>query len=141
MDNQTALTGGVIHPPELKFLDSGSAAASFSIAVDNGYMKSGEWVKKVSYFDVVAYGKLAENAAESLKSGYRVCVTGKMSQRSWTTEDDQKRYAIELIADDISVSLKFVTAEIHRPDGDKGDGMKASDARTNPRYGDSDDAF
>jgi single-strand DNA-binding protein len=82
--------------------------------VDNGYMKSGEWVKKVSYFDIVAYGKIAENAQETLKPGYRVCVTGKASQRSWETEDGKKRSVVEFVADDISVSLKFVTAEIHR---------------------------
>lgn len=113
-DNQASITGGVVRDPELQFLNSGNAAVKFSLAVDNGYMKNGEWQKKVSFFDVVAYGKLAENAAESLKKGYRTCVTGKWEQRSWETEDGSKRYVIEFIADDISLSLKFVTAEIHR---------------------------
>jgi single-strand DNA-binding protein len=114
MDNSITLIGGVIHTPEIKFLDSGQAAAKFSIAVDNGYMKGGEWQKKVSYFDIVAYGKIAENAQETLKPGYRVCVTGKAQQRSWDTEDGKKRSVVEFIADDISLSLKFVTAEIHK---------------------------
>lgn len=106
-------TGGVVNDPELKFLNSGAAAVKFSIAVDNGYMKNGEWQKKVSFFDIVAYNKLAENAANTLKKGTRTCVTGKLEQRSWDTPDG-KRYVVEIVADDISVSLKFVTADIHR---------------------------
>jgi single-strand DNA-binding protein len=113
MDNSITIIGGVVREPEMKFMDSGQATAKFSLAVDNGYMKDGAWVKKVSYFDVVVYGKLAENCAETLKPGYRACAQGKLEQRSWDT-DEGKRYVIELKADDVSLSLKFVTAIVER---------------------------
>ena len=132
-DNMTTLTGGVVREVEIKFLDSGQAAGKFTLAVDNGYMKGGAWEKKVSFLDIVAYGKLAENAQASLSPGSRVCVTGKASQRSWETQDGSKRSVVEFLADDISVSLKFNTATINR-DG-------APDASSARRPAPDDDVF
>jgi single-strand DNA-binding protein len=120
------LIGGVVRDVEIKFLDSGQAAGKFALAVDNGHMKNGEWVKKVSFLEIVAYGKLAENAQASLSPGVRATVTGKASQRSWETADGSKRSVVEFIADDISVSLKFNEARTIRTDSP---GSQSSSAR------------
>jgi single-strand DNA-binding protein len=70
--------------------------------------------EQTSYFDVQAYGTLAENVANSVQKGARVVVTGRMEQRSWDTPEGEKRYAFEIVADDIAPSLRWATATISR---------------------------
>jgi single-strand DNA-binding protein len=113
-DNQVTQVGRLTANPELKFLNSGSAAVKFNLAVEKSWKnKSGDWEKKVSFFSVVAYGTLAENAANSLAKGSRVIVTGTLEQRSWETDDGSKRSVVEINADAIGAELRFDTVEIH----------------------------
>mgnify|MGYP003653531500 CR=1 FL=1 len=70
----------------------------------------------VSFFDVTAWNQLAENASESLTKGMRVVVYGRLDQRSWETQDGDRRSKVEIIADDIAPSLKWASAEIKRND-------------------------
>ena len=58
---------------------------------------------------------LAENAAESLTRGTRVVVTGRLKQRSWETQEGEKRTVIEIEADDVGPSLRWATAASRRP--------------------------
>ena len=58
--------------------------------------------------------QLAENVAASLKKGMRVVATGRLEQRSWETEQGEKRSVVEIVADDVAPSLLFATAEVHR---------------------------
>ena len=74
-------------------------------------MCSSDLEERVHFFEVVAYGPLAENVS-SLPKGVRIVVTGKLEQRSWTTENDEKRTVIEIHADDIAASLKFDTVQV-----------------------------
>ncbi|MEI6710605.1 MAG: single-stranded DNA-binding protein, partial [Actinomycetota bacterium] len=84
-DNQITVVGNITRDPELKFLTSGNAAMKFSIAVSRRWQnrQTQEWEEKTSYFDVQAYGSLAENCANSLQKGTRVIVSGRMEQRTW----------------------------------------------------------
>ena len=107
------ISGRLTRDPELKFLDAGRAVVKLSVAVERKWKDSaGEEVKKVSFFEVVQYGQPAEHVANSLKKGYSVVVTGRLEQRSWDTEDGAKRSIIEVIADEIAPSLRFVNADI-----------------------------
>ena len=56
-----------------------------------------------------------------LKAGARVIVTGRLEQRSWETEQGEKRSVIEIVADDIGPSLRFATAKVERIDRRGGD--------------------
>jgi single-strand DNA-binding protein len=55
---------------------------------------------------------LAENAAETLTRGTRVVLTGRLKQRSWETQDGEKRTVVEIEADDLGPSLKWATATV-----------------------------
>jgi single-strand DNA-binding protein len=57
---------------------------------------------------------MAENVSESLGKGSRVVVTGRLEQRSWETENGEKRSVVEIVADDIGPSLRWATAQITR---------------------------
>lgn len=114
MSSNTTITGNAVRPPELKFLTSGQAAVKLSVAVNRRWQnrQTQEWEERTSYFDVVAYGSLAENVANSVEQGTRVTVTGRLEQRTWETDKGEKRSVIEINADDISVSLAYANASV-----------------------------
>ena len=128
-DNAITVVGNVTRDPELKFLNSGQAALKLSIAVNRRWQnrQTQEWEERVSYFDVQAYGAMAENAANSLPKGTRVLCTGRMEQRSWDTPEGEKRYVWELIADEIGPSLRWATAVVTRTPRAEGSNFQASD--------------
>jgi single-strand DNA-binding protein len=73
-----------------------------------------EWDEQTSFFNVVAWRQLAENVGASLTKGARVVVSGRLEQRSWETEQGEKRTIVEIVADDVAASFRFATAEVHR---------------------------
>jgi single-strand DNA-binding protein len=81
-----------------------------------------EWQEQVSFFNVVAWREMAENVANSLTKGSRVVVTGRLEQRSWETENGEKRSVIEIAADEIGPSLRWATASVTRNERRDGDG-------------------
>jgi single-strand DNA-binding protein len=114
--NSVTLVGNVTRDPELRFTPSGQATASFGLAVNRRWQnrQSGEWEEAVSFFDVVCWREMAENASESLTKGARVLVTGRLEQRSWETQERERRSKIEVVADEIGPSLRWATATITR---------------------------
>src|SRR5205807_10523031 len=58
--------------------------------------------------------EMAENASESLTKGARVVVTGRLEQRSWESQEGEKRSKIEVIADEIGPSLRWATAKVEK---------------------------
>ena len=115
-DNTITVVGNVTRDPELKFLNSGQAALRLAVAVSRRWTnrQTNEQQEQTSFFDVQAYGSLAENVASSLTKGSRVVVTGRMEQRSWETDNGEKRYAFEIVADEIAPSLRWATAVVTR---------------------------
>ena len=112
-DNNVTLSGNVTRTPEMKFLSSGHAVVKFSLAHNNKWKdKSGDWQERVSFFEVQAFGPLAENIANSIDKGTRVIVSGRIEQRSWETEDGSKRSVVEINADEVAPSLRFATAVV-----------------------------
>jgi single-strand DNA-binding protein len=128
-DNSITVVGNVTRDPELKFLNSGQAAVRLSIAVNRRWQnrQTQEWEERVSYFEVQGYGAMAENAANSLQKGARVLVTGRLEQRSWETENGDKRSIVEINADEIAPSLKFATAVITKTPRPEGSNFSSGD--------------
>ena len=110
-DNTVTVVGNITRDPELRFTPSGAAVANFGLAW-NRKGRDGEEV--VSFFDITAWNQLAENASESLSKGMRVMVYGRLDQRSWETQDGDRRSKVEIIADEIAPSLRWATAEVTR---------------------------
>ena len=115
-DNSITVTGGVVRDPELQFLNAGTAVVKFTVAVSRKWQnrQTQEWEEETSYFDVSQFGDAAENVANSLVKGTRVVVTGRLDQRSWETDNGEKRSAVEIKADEIAPSLRWATATIIR---------------------------
>ena len=114
--NHVSVVGNLTRDPELRFTPSGQATASFGVAVNRRWQnrQSNEWEEAVSFFDIVCWGQLAENTAQSLTKGTRVLVSGRLDQRSWETPDHERRSKIEITADEVAPSLRWATASITR---------------------------
>ena len=121
-DNTVTLVGNLTRDPELRFTQGGRAVASFGIAVNRRYQVNGEWQEQTSFFNVVAWGQLGENAAASLTKGARIIVNGRLEQREYTTREGDKRTAIEVVADELGPSLRWATAQVERQSGQGGGG-------------------
>ncbi|HVE46015.1 MAG TPA: single-stranded DNA-binding protein [Acidimicrobiales bacterium] len=111
--NTVTLVGNITRDPELRFTPTGQATASFGLAVNRRWQDrgSGEWQEATSFFDVVCWREMAENASESLSKGSRVLVTGRLEQRTWET-NGEKRSKIEVVADEIGPSLRWASAVV-----------------------------
>jgi single-strand DNA-binding protein len=116
MSSTTALTGNLTRDPEIRYTRDGQATTVFGLAVNRRWQdrETREWEESTSFFDVVCWRELAENAALSLTKGMRVVVTGRLEQRTWETEEGDRRSKVEVVADDLGASLRFVTVEAHR---------------------------
>lgn len=100
--NKVFLMGNLTRDPELRHTTQGTAVASFSIAVNRSYKGSdGDWKKEVSFFNIVAWGKAGENCAKYLAKGKPIFVEGRLQNRSYETNDGQKRTVTEIVADNV----------------------------------------
>ena len=114
--NSITISGNITREPEMRYTPSGVSKVSFGVAVNRSWrnQQTQEWDEQTSFFNVVAWRQLAENVGASLAKGSRVVVTGRLEQRSWETEQGEKRSIVEIVADDVSASLRFATAEVHK---------------------------
>lgn len=117
-DNTITLVGNITRDPELRFTNTGQATANFGVAVNRRWQnrQSGEWEEAVSFFNIVCWREMAENAAESLSRGSRVIVTGRLEQRSYQAQDGEKKSVVEVVADEIGPSLRWATAKVVKND-------------------------
>lgn len=134
--NNVDIVGNLTRDPELRFTPGGMAVAQFGMAVNRRRQdrQTQEWKEETSFFDVVAYGTLAENISESLTKGARAMVVGRLEQRSWETQDGDRRSKVEVVADEIGPSLRWATAEVtkneRRAESPAGSGNSSNSGRT-----------
>jgi single-strand DNA-binding protein len=115
-DNTITIIGNITRDPELRFTPTGQATTNFGVAVNRRWQnrQTQEWEEQVSFFDVVCWQSLADNVADSLTKGSRVIVTGRLDQRSWETQDGEKRSKVEIVADEVGPSLRWASAKVEK---------------------------
>ena len=110
------LVGNITQDQELKFLPTGVAKLAFSVAVNHYWTdQDGEKQEKASFFNIVAWRFLAEDAANVLAKGVRVVVTGRLEQRSWDDkETGAKRSTVEVLADNIGLAVGNIDSFVRK---------------------------
>lgn len=99
--NKVILLGRLTKNPDIRYSQTNNMmVASFSLAVNRKYVKQGE-ERQTDFINIVAYSKLAEFVQKYLKVGLQICICGRMQTRTWEDKNGQKRYATEVIAEDI----------------------------------------
>jgi single-strand DNA-binding protein len=116
--NDLTLIGNITRDPELRYTAGGQAIATFGVAVNRRWQnrQTQAWEESTSFFDVVCWGDLGTNVADSLSKGDRVIVSGRLDQRSWETQDGEKRSKIEVVADEVGPSVRWAVAKPEKTD-------------------------
>ena len=126
--NAVTVVGNITRDPEIRYTPNGQANATFGLAVNRRWQnrQTNEWEERTSFFNIVCWRELADNVSESLAKGARVVVTGRLEQRSWETDQGDKRSVVEIVADEVGPSLRWASAQITKNDrkggGDFGGG-------------------
>lgn len=98
--NRIIVMGRMTRDPELRRTNSGTAVASFSLAVDRDFKSlSGE--KETDFIDVVAWRNTAEFASKYFSKGRMAVVEGRLQIRDWTDKDGNKLRSAEIVADSV----------------------------------------
>ncbi len=100
--NKVILIGNLGKDPELKYLPSGQAVATFSLATTEKWTdKTGKRQERTEWHNIVVYGKPAENVNQYLKKGRSAYVEGRITTRSWDDRDGNKKYKTEIVANTV----------------------------------------
>lgn len=98
--NKVFLIGRLTRDPELRYTGNNTAVASFSIAVNRNFTnQAGE--READFINIVVWRKQAENVKNYLTQGSQVAIDGRIQVRNYETEDGQKRYVTEVVADNV----------------------------------------
>ena len=100
MINNVTLMGRLTKDPEIRYTTDGKAVTRFTLAVERRFVKQGEQ-RQADFINIVSFGKTAEMVSKYFVKGQMMAVVGTIQTRSWDGEDGQKRYATEVIANEV----------------------------------------
>ena len=101
MLNKVFIMGRLTRDPELRHTQSGTAVASFSLAVDRDFKDKATGERTTDFIDVVAWRGTAEFVSRFFTKGRMAVVVGSLQIRDWTDKDGNKRRSAEVIAESV----------------------------------------
>lgn len=101
MLNVITIAGRMTRDPELRRTNTGTAVASFTLAVDRDFADKQSGEKETDYIEVVAWRNTAEFVSKYFAKGRMAVVSGRLQIRSWTDKDNNKRKTAEVVADNV----------------------------------------
>ena len=101
MLNRVILMGRLARDPDLRHTQSGTAVASFRLAVDRDFKDKATGEKATDWIDVVAWRATAEFVSRYFTKGRLAVVEGRLQMRDWTDKDGNKRTSAEVVADNV----------------------------------------
>jgi single-strand DNA-binding protein len=114
--NNVCIMGRLTKAPELRHTQSGTAVATFSLAVDRDF-KDGNGERATDFFDVVAWKSTAEFVSKYFGKGRVAVVMGRLQTRTWTDKDGNNRRTVEIVADRVYFGDSKITSEGYTPAG------------------------
>ena len=131
MINNVVLVGRLGNDPEMRYTPSGTAIASFRLAINRPPRRDapeGE-ERQTDWLNIVTFGTVAENCSQYLDKGSLVGIEGRVQSRSWQTQDGQNRYSVEINARNVQFLESRQEAERRR--ASRGD-RQAAPAQSSP---------
>ena len=102
--NKLMIIGHLGRDPEMRFTPSGRPVTTFSVATTRSWHSAdGERHEETEWFNVVAWGSLAEICNQHLRKGQQVYVEGRLQTRRWDDSDGNKHYTTELVAKEMII--------------------------------------
>ena len=118
--NRAQIIGNVTRDPEVRQTSGGQMVANFSVATNRVWTDSnGQKQEKAEFHNIVVWGKLAEIVSQYVTKGRKIFVEGRMQTRDWEGDDGQKRYRMEIVAENF---ILLDRAGNPTPGGDFGGG-------------------
>lgn len=132
MDSFVSVTGNTTRAIEMRYAPSGHGFGNGGVAINRRRKQGDDYVDETSFIDfTILDTQMAENAAE-LPTGTRVTLSGWWQQRSVEADDGTKRSYHTLMVDDIAVSLRWATVQVHKNEK-KAAGRQAAERNGEPR--------
>lgn len=101
MLNRIILMGRLTRDPELRHTGSGTAVASFSLAVERDFRDKASGQRTTDFIDVVAWRQTGEFVSKYFTKGRMAVVEGRLQMRDWQDRDGNKRRSAEVVADNV----------------------------------------
>lgn len=102
--NKVMVIGNMGRDPEMRYTPSGKPVTSFSLASSRSWVTpDGERREETEWFNVVAWGGLAEICNQKLSKSQQVYVEGRLQTRSWEDENGQRHFRTEVVASDMII--------------------------------------
>ena len=120
MLNHITIMGRLTRDPELRYTQSQTPVASFTLAVDRDFGSRDGGEKQTDFIDCVAWRQTAEFVNKYFTKGSMAVVSGRLQIRDWTDRDGGKRRSAEVVVDNMYFG------ESRRRDGDSGDSRSSS---------------
>ena len=120
MLNHITIMGRLTRDPELRYTQSQTPVASFTLAVDRDFGSRDGGEKQTDFIDCVAWRQTAEFVSKYFTKGSMAVVSGRLQIRDWTDRDGGKRRSAEVVVDNMYFG------ESRRRDGDSGDSRSSS---------------
>jgi len=99
--NKVVLMGRLTRDPEVRYTQTNNTlVASFSLAVNRRFTREGD-AQTADFINIVAWAKTGEFVSKYFKKGQQVAVIGRIQTRSWDDQNGQKRYATEVVAEEV----------------------------------------
>ena len=120
--NKVMLIGHLGRDPEMRFTPSGRPVTSFSVATSRNWTTAeGERRTETEWFNIVAWGSLAEICNQYLKKGQQVYIEGRLQTRRWEDEEGNKRSATEVVARE----MIMLSEKRDKPEGETDNGAES----------------
>lgn len=95
--NKVSLIGRLGAQPEVVKLESGRTLARFSIATNERYQNNqGEWADRTQWFQITAWGRMADRVADLLNKGQEIVASGRLINSNYETKEGEKRYTTQV---------------------------------------------
>ena len=124
---------------DLSFTASGQAMAKVGLAENRRYQKDGEWVEETCWHNLVVWGQMGENFAQTCYKGTRVIAQGRLVNRTYE-KDGETKYITEIVVDAIGPELRWSTAIVEKTERTDGEAPKKAAPKKKSSYDDDSDA-
>jgi single-strand DNA-binding protein len=131
--NKLILIGNVGSEPEMRFTPNGNPVTSFRVATNWRYNTSqGERREETEWFTVVAWNRLAEQCNQFLTKGRLVYVEGRLRSRTWESQDGEKRFRNEIVADKVTFLDRQAAAPLPEDGAEVAEGADSGAGELSP---------
>lgn len=132
--NRVILVGRAGKDIEIKITPAGLQIGNFSLATSENIKKGDNWEEKTEWHNIVLFGKQAEYAQEKILKGNMIYLEGKIQTRSWTGDDDVKRYKTEIVGSVVKNLSPKQEGDKHQPKPQSEPKPQTQQQQSKPQY-------